>query len=257
MTRIATVVLTLVSTGALVSAASPQAPAPAIEATWRVIELPGQTPSAIAALPQPPNLRFEAGRVTGFTGCNNVNGAYTIEGGRITFGPMATTMRACIGPAGVVEQALLATLTGTLSYAIDGDRLTLTASSGAVVAFEREVPRTPESNPWSVTGFNNGRDAVVSLIADTRVALVFEDGTVSGNAGCNTFRAPYSLQEGRITIGPAASTRMMCGEAVMMQEREFLAALQSAVRWAVVNGMLDMHRADDQRVLTASPDSPR
>ena len=37
----------------------------------------------------------------------------------------------------------------------------------------------------------------------------------------------------------------------MQQEREFLAALESAKVWAMDGGMLDVHRADGERVLTA------
>jgi heat shock protein HslJ len=38
----------------------------------------------------------------------------------------------------------------------------------------------------------------------------------------------------------------------MQQEREFLAAVESAVTWAIDMGMLDMHRADGERALIAS-----
>ena len=38
----------------------------------------------------------------------------------------------------------------------------------------------------------------------------------------------------------------------MTQERLFLAALTSAVKWAVEAGELDMHRGDEQRALTAT-----
>ena len=37
----------------------------------------------------------------------------------------------------------------------------------------------------------------------------------------------------------------------MQQEREFLAALESARVWAIDGGMLDVHRADGERVLNA------
>ena len=37
----------------------------------------------------------------------------------------------------------------------------------------------------------------------------------------------------------------------MQQEREFLAALESAKRWTISGGMLDVHRADGERVLNA------
>jgi len=52
-----------------------------------------------------------------------------------------------------------------------------------------------------------------------------------------------------------ALTRMSCGgEGVMRQEREFLSALQSATTWGFMGKMLDMHRADGERVLTADAD---
>ena len=39
----------------------------------------------------------------------------------------------------------------------------------------------------------------------------------------------------------------------MEQEREFLAALESATTWTIDRGMLDVHRADGERVLHATP----
>ena len=38
----------------------------------------------------------------------------------------------------------------------------------------------------------------------------------------------------------------------MVQEREFLAALESAVTWSVEGGVLDMHRADKERAMFAN-----
>src|SRR5262249_45054358 len=139
------------------------------------------------------------------------------------------------------------------SFAVRADRLTLTTASGAVPEFEREPAMTLEGRTWNVTDYNNGRQAVVSLIPDTRLTLSFEKGVVSGQAGCNTFRATYSVQDDRLTIGPPATTRKTCADAVMAQERAFLAALESVARWTVDGGMLDMHKANDERALSAKP----
>jgi heat shock protein HslJ len=38
----------------------------------------------------------------------------------------------------------------------------------------------------------------------------------------------------------------------MEQEREFISALQTATTWAIDRGMLDVHRKDGERVLTAN-----
>lgn len=229
---------------------SPQAATTTLEGTsWRLVSVPGQAPAAIAALTQVPTARFESGRVTGFGGCNRLTGAYTLQQNRLTIGGMAGTMMACPEPAMSIEGALHAALTGTLAYAIAGDRLSLTADSGAVLLFDKEAAATLEGGTWEVTGFNNGRQAVVSPMTGTPLSVAFEKGTVTGQAGCNTFRATYAVEGSRITVGPAATTRKMCAENVMTQEREFLKALQSATTWSIDAGLLDLHRADGERVL--------
>lgn len=193
--------------------------------------------------------RFEAGRVTGFAGCNTFTGPYTLKGNSLTVGVVAGTMMACPEPAMALERAFHAALSGTLSYAIAGDRLSLTAASGAVLAFAKEAVVTPEGGPWEVTGFNNGRQAVVSPMVGTVLTVAFENGVVTGQSGCNTFRATYSTTGDRITIGPAATTRKMCGTEVMTQEQQFLKALESATTWSFDGALLHLHRADGERVL--------
>jgi heat shock protein HslJ len=234
----------------MASTASGQPDATTLESTsWRLVSVPGQTPAAIAALERAPTARFEAGRVTGFGGCNRLIGSYTLEQNRLTIGGVAGTMMACPEPAMSIERALHAALNGRLSYTITGERLSLTADSGAVLLFDKEPALTLEGATWEVTGYNNGRQAVVSPMTGTQLSVAFEKGTVSGQAGCNTFRAPYTVEGSRITVGPAATTRKMCGEAVMTQEREFLKALASAATWSIDAGLLHLHRADGERVL--------
>ena len=41
------------------------------------------------------------------------------------------------------------------------------------------------------------------------------------------------------------------------EEREFLTALESATRWTVEGGVLDMYRSDGERVLMATPDDAK
>src|SRR5262249_5783130 len=102
------------------------------------------------------------------------------------------------------------------------------------------------------TDFNNGRHAVVSLLSGTSISLAFAGGTVTGTAGCNSFRAPYKRDGGSLTIGPVIATRKHCdGKGVMAQEHAFLAALESTTTWAIERALLDLHRADGERVLTA------
>jgi heat shock protein HslJ len=178
-------------------------------------------------------------------------GGYTLDGDRLMLGPLAGSMMACPEPGMSSENAFKAAFAGTLRYSIKGDRLSLTSEGGATLSFEKEPAPRLEGVTWQTSFFNNNRQAVISLLTGTRIAFAFADGTVSGNSGCNDFRAPYTAEPGRITIGPVSATSRTCGEDVMTQERQFLAALKSAVKWAIEADELDMHRGDEQRALTA------
>jgi heat shock protein HslJ len=163
-------------------------------------------------------------------------------------------MMACPEPAMTVERAVHTALTGSFSYRIAGDRLTLTADSGALLEFAKEADPTLEGGTWDVTGYNNGRQAVVGPQVGTKLTVAFNKGAVTGEAGCNTFRGTYTTEQDRIRIGPLATTRMMCAEPVMTQEREFLKSLESASTWSIDSkGLLHLHRPDGERVLVAGP----
>lgn len=56
-----------------------------------------------------------------------------------------------------------------------------------------------------------------------------EDGTVTGEAGCNTFSAGYATMKQAIMIQPARVTRMACPEDQMKSERRFFSLLMVAV----------------------------
>jgi len=220
--------------------------------TWQLASLPGHDLGALGA-GQYLTARFEAGRVSGFSGCNRFMGSYTVDRDQLVLGQLAGTMMACPGAAMTIESAFQGSLAGTLRYAIVDDRLTLTPVSGAQLVFDLEPKPVLEGVKWEVTGFNNGRQAVVGTVLGTRLTLSFKDGTLSGSSGCNTFRASYKAEEDRIVVGPAMATRKRCsGKGIMEQERQFLAALETAVKWDISRGMLDMHRADGERVLTAN-----
>lgn len=222
---------------------------------WRVEALAGLDASALAAARPPLRVRFHEGRVEGFSGCNRFAGAYTIDGGQIRLGPLAGTMMACDEAAMALENAFRRALSGSLAYAVAEGRLTLMEDSVATVTLrEAPAPRL-EGVTWEVTGYHDGRDAVVGPKPGTSLNLSFADGAVSGSSGCNTFRGTYTAEGDRISFGPLATTRKACaGEGVMEQERAFLAALQAAKVWTVRDELLDMHfEGGETRALTARP----
>ena len=75
------------------------------------------------------------GRLSGFTGCNLLHGAWKNEGGELRIGPLVTTKRGCVGPEGDIERRVLAVLTPQARVTREGGRLVFTAASGERLEF--------------------------------------------------------------------------------------------------------------------------
>jgi heat shock protein HslJ len=220
--------------------------------TWLLTTLPGQSLPAAQAR-NALTVRFEAGRVHGFSGCNQFMGSYTLDGQRLVLGGVGGTMMACPEPAMSVESRFLKSFSGALNVAVAGNTLTLTpVSGGEALQFERAPPPRLEGVLWEVTGYNNGRQAVVSPKSGTQLTVTFQDGKISGSSGCNRFHGEFKVDGSALKVGPLATTRMACEDELMTQERQFLQALEGATTWAIVRGMLDVHGVGGERVLTAN-----
>ena len=113
---------------------SPQSPMALVGPTWRVTGINNGMEAVVSTVAgtQVSMIFGDDGRVSGDTGCNMYNGAYTLSGASITFGPLATTRRACLSDdANRQEQQFLAALANTAVYELNGDRLTFRDNAGA------------------------------------------------------------------------------------------------------------------------------
>jgi heat shock protein HslJ len=71
------------------------------------------------------------GTVAVDTGCNTGSGEVEVGDDTLTFGPIATTLRACVDEAAGLEASVLAVLQGEVGYEISGDDLSLRSGEGA------------------------------------------------------------------------------------------------------------------------------
>lgn len=81
------------------------------------------------------------GNISGNAGCNNYNGPYKVDGDQITIGPLASTMKMCSDPTGVMDQEAQyqAALQSAASYQIEGNVLQLRTKDDALAAlFKRK-----------------------------------------------------------------------------------------------------------------------
>jgi heat shock protein HslJ len=220
--------------------------------TWVLKDLSGIEAKQLESLERPVTVRFADGQINGFSACNRFFGNYKQNGDRLIVGQLGSTMMACVESASAVERSFQSALAGELQVALDGQGLRLSSSSGTVLQFVAEPSPQLEGVTWNVKNYNNGRQAVVGVMGGATLSLQFKDGKVSGDAGCNTFRASFKTTGNRIEFGPAATSRRACNEELMAQEQQFLAALASSVTWAIEGGVLDMHRADAERTIWAT-----
>ncbi len=232
--------------GAAAPAAGSAANNPLAGTSWTLATLGGEAPLADTET----TLNFgEDGRVSGSDGCNRFSTSYTVDGDSITIAPSgASTMMACPEPVMNQAQAFAAALGAAATYAVDDSSLTLQDSAGTAVATFDAVSTDLAGTAWTVNSYNNGKQAVVGVFADTTLTILFgESGQISGSGGCNNYSGGYKSDgAGSIEIGPLVSTMMACAdpEGIMDQETQFLAALQAATVYRLDGSTLELRNAE-------------
>ncbi len=79
------------------------------------------------------SMRIVDGQLELDAGCNIGGGPVAVTDDTLAFGPMMLTKRACQAGPSSVEQAVTTVLTGTVSYTIDADLLTIDAGGPGLV----------------------------------------------------------------------------------------------------------------------------
>lgn len=214
------------------------------ETSWSLTMLQGQPILSGSYI----SMRLGAdGMASGTSGCNRYRASYRVDGSSMTIGAAAGTLMACPPPLMQQERAYLAALQATASYRLNHDTLALEDQSGATIACFVAEPQDLAGTSWEATGYNNGRQAVVSLIAGTAITARFsQDGKLAGNAGCNSYSGVCDVGAETIAVGPLRTTRMFCQqpEGLMEQERLYLAALQTAAVYRIEGHSLELRTAD-------------
>ena len=103
--------------------------------TWKLVSYGSPDDLIPAAADVDTSVVFgEDGTISGNVGCNSFGGDYKVDGDKITFGTISSTLMMCADTAtGDQETAVLHTLTEPVTFVIDGDTLTLTSADGSSV----------------------------------------------------------------------------------------------------------------------------
>jgi heat shock protein HslJ len=254
-TRLTLASLALTVAFSACAAVPPAAEPPGLQGTaWMLSELPGRTLVPGSSV----TLRFEDGRASGSDGCNRYGVAYSTTGATLKVEPSGiSTQMACAPELMQQASAFMASLTGAQGYRVDAGHLQLLGADGKVLARFAPQPEGLAGTAWQVTGFNNGRQAVVSGLGGTELTLAFStDGRVSGSAGCNRYTGTFRQDAKALSFGPAAATRRMCAEpaGIMEQEQQFLKALETVATARQEADRLELRTAEGAIALTATRD---
>lgn len=103
-----------------------------------------------------------------------------------------------------------------------------------------------EGTRWVLDTLNGSPPAEGS-----EITLQFEDGNAAGSAGCNSYGGSYTADGGQLSIPEIVRTEMAClePEGIMEQEDAYLAALQSAAAYRLLDERLQIENAAGEAVL--------
>jgi len=200
------------------------------------------------------SLRMEDGRAGGSGGCNSYFASYQLDGFDVSFSEIGSTLMACPGPAGNIEQAYFANLGRVASYQSGGIQMAFLDADGEFILEFDLAPDASVVGSWVATGINNGTGGVVSSEITSEVTADFSaDGDLTGSDGCNDYFTSYEVDGDSITISELfGSTKMACmSEELAEQSQQYYAALGAATTWSVeASGRLELR--DDGGALQVS-----
>lgn len=109
---------------------------------------------------------------------------------------------------------------------------------------------TSLTGSWKLTSYG----AVTSptpAVANTEAGLTFkEDGTVTGNSGCNGLGGDYTIKGDQVTFGQIVSTLMACDDPRMAQEEAVHKVLTDTSTFKIEGNTLTLTNNDMLLILT-------
>jgi heat shock protein HslJ len=140
--------------------ASPTTAAPTVPVTltrnWIVTTMGIQDGTAIAKPTAQISLTFsQDGTASGYGGCNNYNGPFTLtgqitsKGNGIAIGPIVSSLRYCRDYT-EQENMYLQILGNAKAYNVDGNQLSITDTSGNVLIYQTPASLVTPANPQPI-----------------------------------------------------------------------------------------------------------
>jgi heat shock protein HslJ len=212
--------------------------------SWTLIQIGGEKAEGVVTL------KFEVDQLGGNGSCNNYFGSYTLDGSKITMGPLGSTMMACENME--LETAYFKAMSEVAAVRFAEGQLILVDNAGKdQLVFNPMHHASLEATSWVLTGWNTG-SVITSLILDTEITLEMTDGQATGSAGCNSYFSGYVVSNEKLTFDAIGNTEMYCmnPEGVMEQETGYLKVLGQVASFSIEGDSLTMLGVDGTQLLT-------
>lgn len=247
MAIVATLIVSACSSAATPSPASPGSPD---GHTYLSTDLQG------AALVPGTRIRlaFADGRLIANGGCNTLSGPYVIADGRLTATQLSMTEMGCDEPR-MQQDEWLVRLLADVTFALDGDTLTLTDGATRLTLTEGEAATSNlplEGTRWVLDGIVSG-DAVSSVPDHVTTSIQIVAGRVEMEAGCNAGGGPVTVAADTLTFGPITLTKRGCEPEAMAAETAVVAVLAGAASYTISADVLTLNAGDAGLTFRASP----
>jgi heat shock protein HslJ len=169
------------------------------------------------------NAAFKDGGLSGYGGCNNFGGSYTLNGTALQIGELIATEMWCTpDEVSHQEQSFTAALLKVTSFTIEGNQLTLTHPGGTLIF--RATPALSGApfvgTAWKLVNFETASSAEV-VPAEIEITATFAEGKINGSGGCNNYFGEYIEEAGRITVAAVGATKMACEGKMDLEQRFF------------------------------------
>ncbi|MDG6249693.1 META domain-containing protein [Methanocalculus sp.] len=200
------------------------------------------------------SLVFDEETLGGSAGCNRYFGSFEATGDGIAIGAIGSTKMYC-GEAGVMEQEqqYLATLGEVSSYEIGSETLTFFDEEGNARLVFHPKPNeiTLGNGKWMLESITED-GLQTTVLPDRAVTAIFDNGSVGGTGGCNSYSAAYEVSEdGRLRIEPPIQTLVYCmPEAVMDQESRYFSLLTEMTKYEIEEDRLLLSSSDGGIILS-------
>jgi len=126
----------------------------------------------------------------------------------------------------------------------------LTATLVACTVAERASPPAPGARlldtEWELVSLSGG-----TLIEGRAITLRFEEASLKGSGGCNTYGGNYTASEDRLSVSDVYATEMACMEpdGIMEQEQTYFQILNTVARYQVDGDQLELYDETGSPVL--------